>query len=132
MITMYGGGRIILGIVIFLILLTFPMWFNVMGSRKLPNVESAAKAYGFKDCVEPVQYMRTSHMQLLKEWRDDVVREGGVRTGKTESGHEYERSLQNGCMACHKSKKKFCDECHNYAAVKPYCWDCHIPPQEAM
>ncbi len=29
-------------------------------------------------------------------------------------------SLQNGCMKCHSNKKKFCDECHNYMAVKPY------------
>ena len=35
-------------------------------------------------------------------------------------------SLQNECMRCHSNKKKFCDECHNYMAVKPYCWDCHI------
>jgi hypothetical protein len=39
-------------------------------------------------------------------------------------------SLQNGCMRCHSNKKKFCDECHNYMAVKPYCWDCHIQPKE--
>ena len=28
--------------------------------------------------------------------------------------------------ACHANKAEFCDRCHNYAAVKPYCWDCHI------
>jgi len=39
-------------------------------------------------------------------------------------------SLQNGCMTCHSNKKKFCDECHNYMAVVPYCWDCHIQPKE--
>jgi hypothetical protein len=39
-------------------------------------------------------------------------------------------SLQNGCMQCHSNKKKFCDECHNYLSVKPFCWDCHIQPAE--
>jgi len=33
-------------------------------------------------------------------------------------------------MHCHSNKKKFCDECHNYMAVKPFCWDCHIQPRE--
>jgi cytochrome c oxidase subunit 2 len=40
-------------------------------------------------------------------------------------------SLQNTCMHCHSNKQKFCDECHTYVAVKPYCWDCHIAPKAA-
>jgi hypothetical protein len=39
-------------------------------------------------------------------------------------------SLQNSCMKCHSNKKEFCDKCHNYVAVKPYCWSCHIAPKE--
>ena len=42
----------------------------------------------------------------------------------------FERMRQH-CMKCHTNKEKFCDECHTYAAVKPYCWDCHIQPKEA-
>ena len=33
------------------------------------------------------------------------------------------------CMSCHANKDKFCDRCHDYLAVKPYCWDCHVEPQ---
>ena len=129
MISMYGGGRIIFGLVIFVGLMTFPMWYNAMGTRHLPNPE---KPKDYKECVEPTQYMRTTHMQLLNIWRDNIVREGGARTGYTLTTHtEYKRSLMNGCMACHSDKKKFCDECHNYAAVKPYCWDCHFVREEA-
>lgn len=127
---MYGGGRVILGLVIFVGLMTFPMWYNIGGARQLPNPE---KPKGYKECVETTQYMRTSHMVLLNDWRDDVVRESGARTGETATfGHEYKRSLQNGCMMCHSDKKKFCDECHNYTAVKPYCWDCHFVREEAI
>jgi hypothetical protein len=36
----------------------------------------------------------------------------------------------NTCMQCHTSKKKFCDTCHAYASVTPYCWDCHLAPVE--
>jgi hypothetical protein len=39
-------------------------------------------------------------------------------------------SLQNTCMQCHPNKAEFCDRCHNYASVKPYCWDCHVEPKE--
>jgi len=33
-------------------------------------------------------------------------------------------------MDCHNNKTKFCDQCHNYAGVSPYCWECHIEPKE--
>jgi hypothetical protein len=47
-------------------------------------------------------------------------------------GKEFEMSLQKTCMKCHTNKAEFCDKCHNYASVRPYCWDCHIEnPKEA-
>jgi hypothetical protein len=70
-------------------------------------------------------------MQLLDQWRDEVSREG-KREPITVGGVAYEKSLMNGCMNCHSDKKKFCDECHVYTAVKPYCWDCHFPPKETL
>jgi hypothetical protein len=33
-------------------------------------------------------------------------------------------------MDCHSNKSKFCDQCHNYVDVDPFCWDCHIEPKE--
>ena len=38
------------------------------------------------------------------------------------------KSLTLECLSCHSNKDKFCDECHEYLKVKPYCWDCHIIP----
>jgi hypothetical protein len=75
--------------------------------------------------------MRTSHMKLLDDWRDEVLRDGD-RTPIEVDGVKYEKSLMNGCMKCHEDKKKFCDECHTYASVKPYCWDCHFLPKETF
>jgi len=126
---MYGKGRIIPALIIFLGIMTSPMWLQLGNASKMPVPE---KAKGYTECVEPAQFMRTTHMLLLNDWRDDVLREGGSRTGKTANGTEYVRSLQNGCMNCHSNKKKFCDSCHEYASVKPYCWDCHLQPKEAM
>ncbi len=127
---MYGTGRIIPALAIFLGFMTFAVWYNAGQAQQPPKPE---KPKDYKECVAPTEYMRTSHMVLLNEWRDDILRNGGPRTGVTANGTSYTRSLQNGCMNCHNDKKKFCDTCHTYAAVKPYCWDCHLEPmKEAM
>jgi hypothetical protein len=39
-------------------------------------------------------------------------------------------SLSNTCLACHDGQEKFCNACHKYLAVKPFCWDCHFDPKE--
>jgi len=126
---MYDGGKIVPGLLIFVGLMTFPIWHNIGSAHQMPQLE---KPKDVKECVRPVPFMRTSHMKLLNEWRDDIIRDNGPRHGKTEGGVVYERSLMKGCLKCHDKKKKFCDQCHNYAAVKPYCWDCHYPPEEAI
>ena len=126
---MYDKGKIIPGLIVFVGLITFPIWYGFgAGEGHFPQPEKPTNS---EKCVKPVEFMRSSHMVLLNEWRDDIVRSGGTRKGTTEEGIEYIRSLQKGCMNCHTSKKKFCDECHTYASVNPYCWDCHIQPKEA-
>jgi hypothetical protein len=126
---MYDKGKIIPGLIVFVGLVTFPIWYGFANpGGPLPNPEKPTTA---RECVQSTEFMRNSHMVLLDQWRTDIVRAGGTRKGTTPDGTEYVRSLQNGCMKCHPSKKKFCDECHNYASVKPYCWDCHILPKEA-
>jgi hypothetical protein len=82
-----------------------------------------------KKCIESKSFMKTEHMVMLNDWRDWYVREGRNIYMATD-GKQYHISLCNTCMKCHSNKKKFCDECHNYAAVTPYCWDCHIEPKE--
>ncbi len=128
----YDGGKIFIGIIIFLSVATSPFFYN-MGKAtakpdpKLdtPEIQKMEK----KQCVEPKEFMRREHMKLLNEWRDSVVREGNmIYIGV--GGEVYSMSLQSTCMKCHSNKKKFCDECHRYVAVKPYCWDCHIAPKE--
>jgi len=75
--------------------------------------------------------MKANHMDLLNQWRDDVVRKG-VRIYKAGNGRKFEMSLSNTCMNCHSNKSEFCDECHGYGGVDPYCWDCHIEPEEGQ
>ena len=76
--------------------------------------------------------MKTEHMQLLDVWRDTVVREA-KRVYVSPNGKSYNMSLSSGdnsCLGCHVDKAEFCDKCHTYASVTPYCWDCHIDPKE--
>ncbi len=129
---MYGSGRIISALLVFVGLVTFPIWYNAGKAQQPPVLQMPAAEH--PECVRDVLYMRTSHMVLLNEWRDDILRKSGPRFGVTTGGVRYERNLQKGCMSCHRDKQNFCAQCHVYTAVDPNCWDCHLEPtsEEAL
>ncbi|MFZ5585800.1 MAG: sulfate reduction electron transfer complex DsrMKJOP subunit DsrJ [Thermodesulfobacteriota bacterium] len=114
------------GIIVFLAIFTFPIWNARLKAAPVPEIQLPKDQ---KQCVASKEYMRSSHMQLLDEWRDSVVRSGN-RVYVAADGKRYNMSLQNECMTCHNDKAKFCDQCHNYTGVAPYCWDCHVAPKE--
>jgi hypothetical protein len=72
-------------------------------------------------------YMRINHMRLLRHDRDETMRLGNRDT-------QY--SIKE-CVACHavmgpdalpisvKEEGHFCKSCHEYAAVKIDCFQCH-------
>ncbi|WP_319408429.1 sulfate reduction electron transfer complex DsrMKJOP subunit DsrJ [uncultured Desulfosarcina sp.] len=117
--------KILAGLVIFIAIITFPFWFNLGKAAPAPELELTAKAKAAKTCVMPTAFMKAEHMQLLDVWRHNVVR-GSERMFVSPDGKLYTMSLSNTCLDCHSNKEKFCDRCHNYASVRPYCWDCHI------
>jgi hypothetical protein len=129
MMKMYDAGKIIIGIIIGVGLLTFPFWYNMGKAASPPEPKLTEKAREAKQCVEATPYMRSSHMQLLNSWRDMVVRQE-KREYIAATGREYNMSLQNTCVDCHSNKTQFCDQCHNYMGIAPFCWDCHIAPKE--
>lgn len=116
---------IVAGVIIFIVIATFPFWYNRGKAAPAPVPLLTAKAKAAKVCVRSTEYMKTEHMQLLDLWRESVVRHG-ERIYVSPSGREYTMSLSNTCLDCHSNKAEFCDRCHNYASVTPYCWDCHI------
>ena len=127
---MYDRGKVLLGVLAFLVLLTLPVFYNLASgeAEHVPELEKAARG---DQCVRDSTYMTGNHMDLLNEWRDQVVREGErYETGP--DGVTYERSLSNTCLSCHVNKDKFCDRCHDYLGVQPYCWDCHDVPKETQ
>ena len=126
---MYNKGKIIIGLVIFVVFFTSPFLYGLVKTGPPPEPELSPKAKAAKVCVENTEFMKESHMQLLNTWRNEAVRLNKYRFVATD-GKEYLISLQNTCMDCHNNKSKFCDQCHNYAGVTPYCWECHIEPKE--
>jgi hypothetical protein len=127
----YDKGKIFLGLAIFVALVASPFWYNpVFGNgAAVPQPKPPAKEKG--DCVLPKAEMRASHMQVIYDWRETVVR-GEGRTVRLADGREMKMSLSNTCLGCHENKKEFCDTCHGYLAVKPFCWDCHFNPKEPV
>lgn len=100
----------------------------------LPGSLAASK----DSCVEPTDYMRRNHMEVIKHMRDETVH-GGIR------GTKYSLA---GCVQCHvvaaeggahtpvNAEGQFCAQCHEFAAVHLNCFDCHAtvpngPQQEA-
>lgn len=80
-----------------------------------------------ENCVEDTDFMRRNHMTLLMHQRDDTMLRG-IR---------LKRHSLKECVSCHAvegsdavavtfaSDKHFCRSCHDYAAVKIDCFQCH-------
>lgn len=124
---------IVVGLAIFVLAVLSPFWFNLMTvTAAAPEPELLGKAKTEKKCVLDKMDMRANHMSLLDEWRDSVVRDAD-RKYTAANGHTFTMSLstgENSCLGCHEDKAKFCDSCHDYASVRPYCWECHTNPKE--
>ena len=126
---MNNKALIVTGLILFLIIVLFPFWY--MRGKAVPAPERilTPKAKAAQVCVRSTDYMRAEHMQLLDAWRDEVVRRG-KRVYVNPQGKEFSMSLTNTCMDCHANYSTFCQECHEYEAVYPICWDCHLIPEE--
>lgn len=142
---MFDAGKTIVGLVVFLVLVTSPLWYNALSAAPsdLPELEGPPDAALDHDgdgtvtakersCVTGKQYMRAFHMDLLDDWRDRVVRDGERDYVSDVTGRVFDMSLSRTCMRCHVNKAAFCDRCHDYMSVRPYCWDCHVEPKEVQ
>lgn len=127
---MRDRSKILIGLAIFVILVTFPFWGRLAaaGEPELGRDElvypDPSKATA---CIEDSAWMAANHPHLLNEWRDDLVRRG-ITEYTSSSGQTYLMSLTKTCLDCHESRDDFCNRCHDYADVTPTCWDCHTTP----
>ncbi|MCX7857274.1 MAG: sulfate reduction electron transfer complex DsrMKJOP subunit DsrJ [Deltaproteobacteria bacterium] len=124
----YDKGKTLTGLIIFVVLVSSPTWYNLVFGKGNYVPDLKVEKNG-KECVKRTSYMKKNHMELLKVWRDEVVRTGN-RTYVREDGEKFEISLSGTCLKCHTNKQEFCDRCHRYVGVTPYCFGCHNIPRE--
>ena len=97
---MYKGGRIIAFAALFCLAVLSPFIVNLANAAPAPETSldtPAINAQQTKECVASTEYMKDNHMQLLDEWRNDVVRDGS-REYESASGQVYEKSLDGTCL----------------------------------
>ncbi len=125
---LYDGEKIIIGLIIFVGLVTYPLLHNTVSGKSTyaPKLETPKDK---KDCIEAKEYIRVNHKSILEDWRLSVVR-NGLRVYQASNKKRYQMSLNRTCMECHSDKTKFCDQCHNYMGVTNKCWNCHIYPKQ--
>ncbi|MDR2492407.1 MAG: sulfate reduction electron transfer complex DsrMKJOP subunit DsrJ [Coriobacteriales bacterium] len=128
---MYKGARVLAFLLVFLSIVTAPLFLNWGKTTAAPEITVDKQAAGRVSgqggavaCVEPVEIMSSEHMQLLGSWRDLVVREGKTHYVSSD-GRMFEMSLDDSCLSCHSNREEFCDSCHEYMSVEPSCWNCH-------
>lgn len=124
---MRDRGAIYVGLLIFLALATTPIWYHLIDRDVTPPPDLKLPA-NETECIARTEFMRNNHMNLLMTWRDEVVR-ADQRTFAAPDGRVWEKSLTHTCLSCHAEKAEFCDKCHDYLEVQPYCWDCHVDPK---
>ncbi len=123
---MYSTKWVIAGIVVFLIAMTLPVWYNAaMGEQITPPKLVLPK--NKTHCVESESYMISDHMELLVKWREMNVRKGEGFYISNTYDVPYKTQLVQ-CFQCHKSYDDFCGKCHNFVGVRPYCFECHSTP----
>lgn len=106
---MYDASRVLPGLALFVLAVTWPLWSRTLGSVP-PAVQTPQGP-----CLLPTSDMRTRHPLLLARWRDQVVREGQ---------RIPDQSLSR-CLECHTDPGAFCEACHASVGVTTDCLQCH-------
>jgi len=149
---------IIFGLIVGAVLLTFPLWYSLAagGSAAAPDVQ-VPEGRCVED-VEYMKANHMDLLNQWRDAvvrGDPVTHPGRSIDNKTYvsklDGTHYEMSLTKTCVEqCHAgadkqpgegqaasaagvhaatSRATFCHTCHDYANVRPTCWDCHVEPQ---
>ena len=121
------------------------VWRITDGESRYLILKNEATVKVYTGCVEERDFMTRNHMNILKDWREVVVRDA-EKSRVVINGEYYDRSLTKCCMKCHTSREKFCADCHEYANVFALrslqlsrttqqaqrgvrCWNCHVEPK---
>lgn len=126
---MHDKPIIVVGLALLLAALAFPVWYAFAAGRSAGP--PALELPGGSRCVEDAAYMRAHHMELLRRWRDTVVRQGQTTYVSKAFGDRHAISLSGTCLGCHTNQRGFCNQCHSYVNGRPSldCWNCHVDPR---
>ena len=124
---MHDKPRIVVGLFVGLACVAVPLWYS-LGQARGGRAPELQLPVGRSRCVEDTALMRSRHADLLRQWREAVVRDGQTTYVSKTFGETYPISLTKTCLGCHADRRAFCDRCHDYAGVRPRpdCWDCHV------
>ncbi len=98
---MYDAVKVIIGLAIFCVLFTSPVWYNIAVGEEIVQPDLApAELYAKENgvlakCVD--ENMRADHMTILNNWRDEAIRDGM----RDLPGTNFQKSLSNTCLECH-------------------------------
>lgn len=129
---MRKGGKIMFFTALFVVVLCAPFILNMGSAQAAPDPSldtPEINALEEKECIADTEWMRENHMQLLDDWRWEVIRNGATEY-VAPNGQVYDMSLDDTCLSCHSNREEFCETCHDYSNVELYCWDCHNPDYE--
>ncbi len=140
---MYDSGKIIPGLAVFVLLITFPIWYNnfigdagAVQSAKYNTIAESHEAFeamlqgmgikfpnGARHSLS-TQEMRATHMNVLQRIHT---------TAKNYVPGKDEKKPTMSCLTCHSGSAEqpleVCNKCHASASVKtPDCWSCHTKP----
>ena len=121
----FAGRRTVRLLIILGLVIVFPVVYSVVGhvlagprGMALPYVEQPAPQ--FEKCVRNSEFMRYHHWELLRDIRDQVMREG-----------KRSEITLTGCRECHPSRERFCNRCHQAVSLTPDCFGCHYYPENS-
>ncbi len=97
----------------------------------LPNAKAMVSAT--QACVEPLEVIRRQHGQLMQHQRDDTVHQGIRGSQHSLKGCincHVTPNAQGQTLSIHDDPQHFCSVCHQFAAVKIDCFQCHASTPE--
>lgn len=123
-----GNTRLIV-VAISVVIILLPLGYSVVYSAFSQGapLPEGPDTEGFCLNDVPRKHMRFHHMDLLKDLRDEMVRDG---KGKVEFFGKTRQVELGQCWDCHASRKEFCNRCHEPVNLYPDCFRCHYGPDD--
>jgi hypothetical protein len=120
-------------VILAVVIILFPLGYSIVSSvfsfgaqSSEPFLEKPDPEHG-DTCILETKYPdydpRYYHMDMLKQVRDDAMREG------KRGGVSF-----NDCRGCHTSRERFCDRCHDAVNLNldRACFRCHYYEESTL